>query len=1118
MTNGRRAYPVPRAVSGTASAALTNDPVLDLARESARSGRVHESQLPVLASCSWSIGAEWASGVLEKESTARSRRADEVLLAAGYDPDKYMYHGVLDPGYPDHELIVSVARSENGDPSSLEKWDGLDWGAPEESPDGLDFLVLDQDVLADVLDAINTGSGGVMLRPFNPKAWVKDGPVMDYPVLSAAAPPRHTGVMVAFYPDEDLAAALVQDEGEALEDLHMTLAYLGDSEEEVIDYPALQRAVAKWARRMTPISGVISGVGTFTAGTDPVTYASVDIPQLPEAREMLVKILESEGLHVKSNHGYTPHITLAYEARDDVEVGNEIVQFEGVTVKYADDVQNYYLGEPVLAAGGPGPDPVYAIVDEFDTGAVLDLVRVMPGPVAYRRVDGKWTKDKDILAKLMSVDPPPVIKVAPEQLPDVLTQVDTYDKAHAKDKPKDAKPVTAAAWNQSLHPRDRLGQFLEKFDTVNLFGLRTSKDPIAQGEVVGNSQVNDTDYLQVKLQNGTVRGIRADLTEAAPEVKAKLDGDTFPDPDPLDIPVYEVHDPNPDVPTAYPPGEPIPGTFYEGKENLTEAMTYCAKGHRHWGTLGAAGMLIRHTDRDGTVRYLLQKRSPYVQHGGTWSVPGGAILPGDTPLDTGIHETEEEIGAIPDVKPVRAIVVQHGGWAYTTIIADAPHMFEPEGSGSTEWESSGTDWLTADELADVKLHPGFASTWPIIVESEGMIASGALQAAGLWAEDKHPRAAGKFAKKSGGAAPAKKAAAPAPGRGPARPAQGPGRGPSAPRAAAQPARAPLGNLTSSDVHSQPWKLLAVGGTGTPNKLDIPMPDGFWDKQPAGFQSWLNGFLRDHRPEKAKKTGKKSSNTDGKDDRNQAQKKADKKVQADNKKSNDKKNAKKRSRPSWWADVPPQYRAAMRSFLNEASKLTQGQGPAAAAQARVDAISSPQQRAKHLDSADRRFDEAFAKDGLSESKRREQFDRELVDMQKRLHRSGANADGIARLIRQKAAEEKRRREAFAKQRKIRAEQERVRRMTAGNREADQQNRESLDAPQPVRADASMMPSKLKEYWLGPKGRAKVRWGTGGDFNRCVRALGKYLKPERVKGACANLHKLATGQWPGKGKNH
>ncbi len=55
--------------------------------------------------------------------------------------------------------------------------------------------------------------------------------------------------------------------------------------------------------------------------------------------------------------------------------------------------------------------------------------------------------------------------------------------------------------------------------------------------------------------------------------------------------------------------------------------------------------------------------------------------------------------------------------------------------------------------------------------------------------------------------------------------------------------------------------------------------------------------------------------------------------------------------------------------------------------------------------------------------------------------------------------------------------------------------------------------LMKYWASGEGAAKIRWGTDGAFDRCVRLLnGKVPGNIDVKGLCANLHKRATGEWP------
>jgi len=53
-------------------------------------------------------------------------------------------------------------------------------------------------------------------------------------------------------------------------------------------------------------------------------------------------------------------------------------------------------------------------------------------------------------------------------------------------------------------------------------------------------------------------------------------------------------------------------------------------------------------------------------------------------------------------------------------------------------------------------------------------------------------------------------------------------------------------------------------------------------------------------------------------------------------------------------------------------------------------------------------------------------------------------------------------------------------------------------------------KLRRYWVRGKGAAKIRWGQGGDWKRCVRYLSKYLGV-RAKGYCQLRHKEATGMY-------
>jgi 8-oxo-dGTP pyrophosphatase MutT (NUDIX family) len=137
----------------------------------------------------------------------------------------------------------------------------------------------------------------------------------------------------------------------------------------------------------------------------------------------------------------------------------------------------------------------------------------------------------------------------------------------------------------------------------------------------------------------------------------------------------------------------------------------CDQGHEHWGSNGAAGLLIKHRGDDGSMRYLLQKRSPWVDHGNTWSIPGGAIGSHESPEDAAYRESEEELGALPKLTHSHTTTDDHGGWAYHTVVAESPERFSPAGGGEDDDEHEGHGWFTHGEMSGLPLHPGFRKSW-----------------------------------------------------------------------------------------------------------------------------------------------------------------------------------------------------------------------------------------------------------------------------------------------------------------------------------------------------------------------------------------------------------------------
>lgn len=270
---------------------------------------------------------------------------------------------------------------------------------------------------------------------------------------SITASANHDGVMVAFFLDEDSAAKYAVEGGEPPEALHMTLAYLGDQGEVPVDAEGLARIVGAWAAQTSPVTGEISGSGVFTNGEKPVTHLSVDCPSLPEARQSLIEHLEANGLSPRKNHGFDPHITLAY---DDVpvEAAPHPVTFDHVVVSHGERDLPIPLGGNAMAAAAevamtPDTSDVaplrLAIVDSVDKSAVLELLSLVPAsatstePVLFKRTAKGWERDDALMSSLRSATPPPVVTLDDQTYPGVLTQVDSALSASKED------PVAASA-------------------------------------------------------------------------------------------------------------------------------------------------------------------------------------------------------------------------------------------------------------------------------------------------------------------------------------------------------------------------------------------------------------------------------------------------------------------------------------------------------------------------------------------------------------------------------------------------------------------------------------------------------------------------------------------------
>ncbi len=130
----------------------------------------------------------------------------------------------------------------------------------------------------------------------------------------------------------------------------------------------------------------------------------------------------------------------------------------------------------------------------------------------------------------------------------------------------------------------------------------------------------------------------------------------------------------------------------------------CGCGSRHWGTNGAAGLLLMVDDH-----VLLQLRPGWAHQGGTWAIPGGARDSHESVVAAALREAQEETALAPEVIAVTGVHrVQHPDWRYDTVLATAqgrPRVHE-------QAESVQLRWVPLGGLGELSLHPGFAAALP----------------------------------------------------------------------------------------------------------------------------------------------------------------------------------------------------------------------------------------------------------------------------------------------------------------------------------------------------------------------------------------------------------------------
>lgn len=199
---------------------------------------------------------------------------------------------------------------------------------------------------------------------------------------------NHTGAMLALVPPISSAMDLAWPGGEPADELHVTLLYLGDAAKLTEqDLNRVRAAAEKVANQHEPILAEIGGLGRFfTPDSDGnnAVIGLVDHPDLPAMRNELATNLE--GLYA-DNHGFSPHMTLAYVPADAPTPENAFqpgkVLFSGIWLFLAGERYEYPFKEPATKARRSKPgilidekfwDRVWKDVQKAFQPIVVDVV------------------------------------------------------------------------------------------------------------------------------------------------------------------------------------------------------------------------------------------------------------------------------------------------------------------------------------------------------------------------------------------------------------------------------------------------------------------------------------------------------------------------------------------------------------------------------------------------------------------------------------------------------------------------------------------------------------------------------------------------------------------------
>jgi 2'-5' RNA ligase len=172
----------------------------------------------------------------------------------------------------------------------------------------------------------------------------------------------HTGAMIALFLPADVGRkfGMMGDDSLLPSEMHITLAYLGKADQ--LTYEQAEEChsfLSLISSGCSPLTGTINGCGRFCNGGDEGDpfFIIPDLPDLPALREAVIAGVRMFDIAPASDHGFTPHITLAYIPHNSPNPFDQIertpVIFPTISLVLAGDRFDYPLrgGGEIMGKG-----------------------------------------------------------------------------------------------------------------------------------------------------------------------------------------------------------------------------------------------------------------------------------------------------------------------------------------------------------------------------------------------------------------------------------------------------------------------------------------------------------------------------------------------------------------------------------------------------------------------------------------------------------------------------------------------------------------------------------------------------------------------------------------------